>query len=127
MRHTCPRLATWGILARPRAVAVPISTAKRSAPKATILAAPHGGGHSIGGQNLSILKFKRRTERQRPPTITTFLRISSNGNGHDNENGLNNGYNDNGKADILTFVLTGHFNFRLTSYDIVVDFLRRDC
>lgn len=33
-------------------------------------------------------------------------------NGKKNE--LNNGYNDNGKADILTFVQTGHFNFRLT-------------
>ena len=35
---------------------------------------------------------------------------------NDKENGLNNGYNDNGKPDILTFVQTGHFNFRLTRH-----------
>jgi hypothetical protein len=46
--------------------------------------------------------------------------VEANGNGDDNgtendkENGLNNGYNGNEKPDILTFVSTGHFNFRLT-------------
>jgi hypothetical protein len=37
-----------------------------------------------------------------------------NGTENDKENGLNNGYNGNEKPDILTFVSTGHFNFRLT-------------
>jgi hypothetical protein len=103
--------APWGISVRPRVVAVPASAMAirptRSAPKATILAAPHGGGHSVGGQNLSILKFERRTQRLRPAPATTFLRISPNGNSHNNdkENGLKHGHNDYGK--------TGHFYFRL--------------
>jgi hypothetical protein len=45
--------------------------------------------------------------------------VEPNGNGddsteNDKENGLKHGYNGNEKADILTFVSTGHFNFRLT-------------
>jgi len=46
--------------------------------------------------------------------------VEPNGNGddsteNDKENGLKHGYNGNEKADILTFVSTGHFNFRLTA------------
>lgn len=103
--------APWGISVRPRVVAVPACAMAlrptRSAPKATILAAPHGGGHAVGGQNLSNLKFERRTQRLQPPPATTFLWISPNGNSHNNdkEYGSKHGHNDYGK--------TGHFNFRL--------------
>jgi hypothetical protein len=44
-------------------------------------------------------KIERRTERQqpRPPTATTFLWSSPNGNGNGKENGLKHGHNGNRK------------------------------